>query len=349
MIDQHQQESRAGRDGQRAMAITYTRPTIQRTSKVPEDAYGLVELEDWAASSDQCLRVIPSSYLDGVPVTCLLLPGAELCCFCEGQVQLPPPARHATLSKYIRDAVSVAKGPATKVLAGRPPLNILIPPPKTPRNVVAAQSHFLTPAFTTPSSAIERRYDIFVLFLRGLTDYLRSSTLYNSSSPSVFAAAQDEPAMVSDTPLESPISSVPNSAKRAMGGSNISSSKRPRLSDTILFSGLSSLGSQSTRQPTPSAGLAARVDSSVVLQGADRFDAEVRQPIFQAMEHISGHCIPCLMVNDDEWETHKTDRCQSLFMNFPKDAYFVAFKNAFKFAVGFCYGCGLDMVCVLPL
>ncbi len=81
-------------------------------------------------------------------------------------------------------------------------------------------------------------------FSHGLTDYLCSSTLYNSSSPSIFAAAQDEPAMVSDTPLESPISSVPNSAKRAMGGSDISSSKRsaPVRHDTIqwvIFTGVS--------------------------------------------------------------------------------------------------------------
>ncbi len=133
MIDQHQQESRAGRDGQRAMAITYTRPTIQRTSKVPEDAYGLVELEELgSASSDQCLRVIPSSYLDGVPVTCLLLPGAELCCFCEGQVQLPPPARPRNSLKVHTRRCFYCQGSCYKGSCRPPPTKHTHPATKNP-------------------------------------------------------------------------------------------------------------------------------------------------------------------------------------------------------------------------
>ncbi len=124
----------------------------------------------------------------------------------------------------------------------------------------------------------------------------------------------------------------------------------PRLSDTILiqwviFTGVSKYSpAHSVSGTRCSRGirlLSCRVRIDLTPRSGSLF--------FRRVEHISGHCIPCLMVNDDEWETHKTDRCQSLFMNFPKDAYFVAFKNAFKFAVGFCYGCGLDMVCVLPL
>lgn len=144
MIDQHQQESRAGRDGKRAMAITYARPTIRRTSKAPDDAYGLPELEDWAASSNECLRVIPSSYLDGVPVTCLLLPNAELCSYCEEQAQHSPPARAATLSKYIRDAVSNSKAPVKRLGLQRPPY-VFVPPPKTPASMVILQSSVSTP------------------------------------------------------------------------------------------------------------------------------------------------------------------------------------------------------------
>lgn len=94
MIDQHQQESRAGRDGAPAMAITYV-PAIQYSAINPpsDNDHGLHDLQRWARTEDQCLRVAPSLYLDGVAVTCMLLPGCVLCFYCASQLNASAPAR----------------------------------------------------------------------------------------------------------------------------------------------------------------------------------------------------------------------------------------------------------------
>jgi len=98
MIDQHQQESRAGRDGEPAMAITYVPATQRPPSDLgSKDRYGLKELHTWAANSQQCLRIIQSLYLDGVAVTCLLLTGCTLCAYCSSLLQNNAPAQPQTL------------------------------------------------------------------------------------------------------------------------------------------------------------------------------------------------------------------------------------------------------------
>ena len=92
MIDQHQQESRAGRDGKSAMAITYVSAN-QRQSSNSSSGYGRQELERWARNVHQCLRIIQSQYLDGVAVTCSLLPACTLCAYCAEQLHQDPPAQ----------------------------------------------------------------------------------------------------------------------------------------------------------------------------------------------------------------------------------------------------------------
>lgn len=151
MIDQHQQESRAGRDSLRALAITYVSASSRRPIKIAKELYGLGELHDWSASPNQCLRIIPSSYLDGVPVTCSLLPRCELCSFCAEQMQMPPPQRVVSLSRFIGDAVSM---PAPRITSSMPaataPLRVFIPPPENPPIALAVQSAVSPPASSIP-------------------------------------------------------------------------------------------------------------------------------------------------------------------------------------------------------
>lgn len=187
---------------------------------------------------------------------------------------------------------------------------------------------------------------------------LCSSLLFNSSSPSVFAAAQDAASMVFDDQLDSPISPGPNFAKRTMSDEDNTASKRLRLSDTAPATSSSSTSrnqgirqpvastsrNQGIRQPAASAGISARIDSSAAQQYTERFNIEVKHPILNALALLKDRCIVCLISEDNEWETHKTDRCQRRYMHFPKDATFVAFKQSFRFFSGFCYGCGLDPV-----
>ena len=92
MIDQHQPESRAGRDGKSAMAITYVSAN-QRQSSNSSSGYGRQELEHWARNVHQCLRIIQSQYLDGVAVTCSLLLACTLCAYCTKQLHQDLPAQ----------------------------------------------------------------------------------------------------------------------------------------------------------------------------------------------------------------------------------------------------------------
>ena len=127
MLDQHQQESRAGRDGMRAHAITYV-PASGRSFKADnsKSTFGLGQLQTWAHMIDQCLRIIPSAYLDGVPVTCSLLPGCELCAFCSGELAGAPPPRVVSLARFMGEPITGS----TRV---DHPLNLALPqPPKTP-------------------------------------------------------------------------------------------------------------------------------------------------------------------------------------------------------------------------
>ncbi|KDR77856.1 hypothetical protein GALMADRAFT_40606, partial [Galerina marginata CBS 339.88] len=81
LISQHQAESRGGRDGQPATAITYV-PAHHRPPRNPSGKYGLTELQEWAAEEKRCLRISRSLYLDGVAVTCSLLPSCNMCAVC---------------------------------------------------------------------------------------------------------------------------------------------------------------------------------------------------------------------------------------------------------------------------
>lgn len=145
MIDQHQQESRAGRDGQRAEAITYVASPSRRSSH-SANSYGLSELQKWSTSGDMCLRAIPSSYLDGVPITCSLLPNCELCLYCLEQTGLAPPMRVASISHLIQDPVSTPEKPKTSL--SRPAVRVFIPP-KTPIATVIQSGE------STPASAFD--------------------------------------------------------------------------------------------------------------------------------------------------------------------------------------------------
>jgi superfamily II DNA helicase RecQ len=91
IMDQYQEDSRGGRDGEPCNAVTI----IPKNRRIPthKQRYriGADEVYEWATSTNQCYRIIPSRFLDGVAVTCMLLDGAELCGFCRLQEMEHPP------------------------------------------------------------------------------------------------------------------------------------------------------------------------------------------------------------------------------------------------------------------
>lgn len=91
MLDQHQQESRGGRDGKISRATTYV--PLGRIRPLVKDSadFGQKELYDWAEQDKQCLRSIPSQYLDGVYVNCAILPGCAPCAYCAQELEPSTP------------------------------------------------------------------------------------------------------------------------------------------------------------------------------------------------------------------------------------------------------------------
>lgn len=93
MLDQHQQESRGGRDGILCRATTYV-PLGRIPPPMTDSAdFGRKELYAWSEQDNQCLRNIPSKYLDGVDVTCAILPGCVPCTYCAKEMEPSVPIR----------------------------------------------------------------------------------------------------------------------------------------------------------------------------------------------------------------------------------------------------------------
>jgi len=91
ITDQYQEDSRGGRDGSSCRAITFVQEGRHRPQSDAIHDLGADAVYEWATKKDQCYRIGPSLFLDNVAVTCLLIPGAQLCAYCELQCSTPAP------------------------------------------------------------------------------------------------------------------------------------------------------------------------------------------------------------------------------------------------------------------
>ena len=91
MVDQLQEDSRGGRDGLPCNAITFVSEGFPSFKDTKEYDLRATAVYQWAKETERCLRIAPSLFLDGVPVTCCLI-GAQLCANCTNQLVKPPPS-----------------------------------------------------------------------------------------------------------------------------------------------------------------------------------------------------------------------------------------------------------------
>ncbi|KAF8153455.1 hypothetical protein B0H34DRAFT_800655 [Crassisporium funariophilum] len=99
VLDQYQEDSRGGRDGKECRVVTIIPARLQEpevTRGGDSCDTGVKEVYEWA-TKPQCLRIIPSHFIDGVAITCPILQDAVLCSYCAEESICPVPARPATM------------------------------------------------------------------------------------------------------------------------------------------------------------------------------------------------------------------------------------------------------------
>ncbi|KAJ7076529.1 hypothetical protein C8R44DRAFT_863362 [Mycena epipterygia] len=93
MIDQFQEDNRAGRNRRQARSIYFIPSNIRPIPPSPGRPFGTELLVPWALNTTDCRRIAISLFLDGFGITCIEL-GGELCANClrkvADQQRVPP-------------------------------------------------------------------------------------------------------------------------------------------------------------------------------------------------------------------------------------------------------------------
>jgi hypothetical protein len=152
IIDQYQEDSRGGRDEKACHAITF----VQEDRQCPQDKgpydLGVQAVWEWSRKDNQCLRIIPSQFLDGVPVTCDLIRGAQLCQYCQKERSKEPPSQPPLLP--VRPILRLTDTPlVVSPSYGQPPETVQRPPTRTPYHPTSTSSSTTlssAPIFQTP-------------------------------------------------------------------------------------------------------------------------------------------------------------------------------------------------------
>jgi superfamily II DNA helicase RecQ len=107
IIDQHQEDSRGGRDSLECRATTFIVENKNYTLPQTEYNLGSQELNQSLQNPKTCQRMTSSMFLDGRPIQCITLPGAAFCQNCErslkgSQSDSPSTPPRIDLSQKIR-------------------------------------------------------------------------------------------------------------------------------------------------------------------------------------------------------------------------------------------------------
>jgi len=149
MLDMYQEDSRGGRDGRSCCALTFIPEGRRKPPKKDTYPIGEEEVYEWATQKDQCLRIIPSLFLDGVAITCTLLKDAQLCLVCAAQANKPPPLKPVLLPMQptLQSASVTPNQPSAP-----PPFTFVTPKQKSTENRHAA-TPFIPPAHVHQATA----------------------------------------------------------------------------------------------------------------------------------------------------------------------------------------------------
>ena len=346
IIDQYQEDSRGGRDGKPCRAITFVNEN--RPRPVDKSLYdlGSQAVWEWSNKLDQCLRIIPSCFLDGVAVTCDLLPGAQLCAFCQQErrkcapknpplLPVRPNLRNPPLTTTPHRASNHMQSPAL-------PLSLR---PQTPSIQAHSNSTASSPLFQTPLH--------------------KTNPSFTPQQPS-----QKRPHHQS-FPSSSPLFQPPNKRSRN-SFSDHSAEESPSTpqspskgDDPFIVPSFNTPVTPSTTNPQSSRTTPASMPRSsgrerpgfgpaLAMQGTfgqqREWNETVNIPLHKVIELFREACIGCYFsANPSMYQSHRSEFCPISKNLMGYNQAFSAFRRAFNLPHGCCYGCGLTTkVCTLP-
>jgi hypothetical protein len=124
IIDQFQEDNRAGRNNHLARSTYFVPAGRPPIGPDPAKPFGAELLVPWAMDTEQCRRVAISQFLDGVAVSCLMLKDAEFCDNCLRQISdetcvapNPPPFTPRTIIPGFDtpDAIGAVQNPVVGI------------------------------------------------------------------------------------------------------------------------------------------------------------------------------------------------------------------------------------------
>ncbi|KAJ7764097.1 hypothetical protein DFH07DRAFT_1016628 [Mycena maculata] len=361
LIDQVQEENRAGRNNQPARAIYFLPSDAARDVRVDVgDPFGADLLVPWAFNTEDCRRLQISLFMDGIAVTCLTLPGAALCDNCRrkaldpqrkaptGLIPLPVPDPKAVrLSMKIAMPVGPPSGSRAfrnssamaPPLAG-PPLMLPFVPP-----VNQAQApHTITAGFAASSSQSEEEDDGRDVFGMSLPLPLPLPQLRA-------AATVPAPPARAPSPSWDPMSSISlrSSASTAPPVHALHQAVPPRQANTAPVGALASTSRQATAAllsapahqantaPAPGPGLPVKIGYAAQVARTGGIDG-VYLNIDAALKKLVTGCAACWGRGLDGWALHTLETCSFSIGN-GQDQWFSDWETSAFTAHGYCFGC----------
>ncbi|TCD60111.1 hypothetical protein EIP91_010708 [Steccherinum ochraceum] len=196
-----QEIGRGGRDGEVVVVILYyTDPPRFHATEGPFDL-GSDVMRRWVTDDTLCLRHIISEYLDGQPVTCLLLERAQLCSFCQRQMEQPAPRSAERLVPRAKAVATPVHPPPTPT-----PSSSHVPPLSAPSTAHSDSSATAISHFGNPSSSPT----VPLLTSSAPARLAPSGSLSSFPSPSSFPFSSSFP---SASRLDSPPTSSPSGSR----------------------------------------------------------------------------------------------------------------------------------------
>ncbi|KAF9487665.1 hypothetical protein BDN71DRAFT_602419 [Pleurotus eryngii] len=156
-IDYYQAIGRVSRDGKGGTAIIFYDPKILGVNSGDTDEFGRHTIYDMLSNPFRCRRLGSSGFLDGVPLSCIMIPEARICDACQSLLSTSYP-KDISFDKSESTMEPINADPTQREIAKRPVdlLSQAAPnPTNNPARLASFGNHFLAAQASLTPLAIE--------------------------------------------------------------------------------------------------------------------------------------------------------------------------------------------------